>query len=370
MASTTTGTGGLCSPCSSSAGCTNGACLRYPDGQGYCGPTCTSDADCGASGTCFAVNGIGRQCIHVSGMTASCAGATPTGCSNDTDCGSGQVCNTSTGACMAGSTTGAGLGAPCTVASDCSSNVCFGGVCSATCDWLNPASCGAGFYCNGQATGTCTAQGLCEPGSAGGGAIGSACGANTDCAGLFCSEGICTSPCVPGGATTSCPVGYACQVGTTASCGSCQMTGQVGDACSMGTDCATRICVNGACSQTCDTSSGTGCPDMFTCMANGDSGACVASSGGLGAHCSASTDCLSSQCASSGSSTFCTRACDATAPCPHNYTCVATGDGSGHICQPRNTGGCGCSAVGARGGAAGALAVLLTLGVVLARRRR
>ncbi len=368
--SMTSGTGGLCSPCTSGASCTAGACLRYPDGQGYCGTNCSTDADCGASAMCFAVSGLGGQCVRVSGSNASCAGATPTGCTNDTQCAAGQRCNVATGACEAGSTTGGGLGAPCTAASDCSSNVCFGSVCSATCDWLNPASCGTGFYCNGQATGTCTGQGLCEPGSAGRGAIGSACGANTDCAGLFCSEGVCTSPCVPGGATTSCPVGYACQVGTTASCGSCQMTGQLGDACSLGTDCATRICVNGACSQTCDAMSGTGCPSMFSCMAMGASGACVASSGGLGAACHASTDCLSSQCAQADNHTFCTRACDATAPCPRGYSCAATGDGTTHICEPRSSGSCGCGVVGARGGAAGALAMLVGLAIVLVRRRR
>lgn len=364
MTSTSTGTGGLCSSCTDSSACTNGYCLRYPDGNGYCGTSCSSDGDCGAGGSCFAVSGLGSQCVRVAG----CAGTTPTGCTTDTSCPGGQRCDVATGACVPAS--GAGLGAPCTAASDCASNVCFGDVCSSTCDWLNPASCGSGFYCNGQATGTCTGAGLCEAGSPGGGAIGSPCGANTDCAGLFCSEGVCTSPCVPGGATTSCPVGYACQVGTTASCGSCQMTGQLGDACSMGTDCASRICVNGACSQTCDVASGSGCPAMFTCMANGDSGACVASSGGLGAPCNGSPDCLSGQCAQSGSNTFCTRVCDATAPCPRGYSCVAAGDGMTRICEPHSSGSCGCSVVGARGGAAGGLGLLLAIAVIATRRRR
>ncbi len=367
MTSSMMGTGGLCSPCSSAASCTNGYCLRYPDGLGYCGTNCSSDADCSGGSTCFAVSGLGGQCVQASG---SCAGTTPSGCTNDTDCASGQRCNVATGACEAGSTSGGGLGAPCTTPDECSSNVCFGGVCSATCDWLDPTSCGTGFYCNGQATGTCTGTGLCEPGSAGSGAIGSACSANTDCAGLFCAEGVCTSPCVPGGATTSCPVGYACQVGSTASCGSCQMTGQIGDACSMGTDCASRICVNGACSQTCDPVSGGGCPDMFSCQPQGESGACVASSGGLGAPCHSMGDCLSGQCAQSGSSTFCTRTCEATAPCPRGYSCVATGDGTTRICQPRDSGSCGCTVAGGRGGAAGALAGLSVLALLMVGRRR
>lgn len=358
--------GGLCAPCASAATCTAGYCLRYPDGNGYCSTSCTTDADCGAGGTCFAVSGIGSQCVRAAG----CAGASA-GCTTDSACASGQRCDVASGTCV--SSSGAGLGAPCTVASDCASNVCFGDVCSATCDWLNPASCGPGFYCNGQATGTCTGAGLCEPGTAGGGAIGSPCSANTDCSGLFCAEGVCTSPCVPGGATTSCPVGYACQVGTTASCGSCQMTGQLGDACSMGTDCATRICVNGACSQTCDVASGSDCPAMFMCMANGDSGACVATSGGLGAPCNSAADCLSAECAQAGSSSFCTRTCDATAPCPRAYSCITTGDGSARICQPRSSGGCGCAVVGARGGRGApiaSIALLVALGILARGRRR
>ena len=370
MTSTMTGTGGLCSPCTGGSGCTMGACLRYPDGMGYCGTTCSTSADCGASATCVMVSGLGGQCIHLSGMTPSCAGAVPTGCHTDTDCASGQRCNVATGACVAGSTTGAALGAPCTQASDCASMTCFAGACSATCDRLNPASCGAGFYCNGQATGTCTGQGLCEAGNAGAGAIGSVCSANTQCAGLFCAEGVCTEPCVPSGASSACPVGYACQVGSTASCGSCQHTGQLGDACVIGTDCASRICVNGACSSTCDPASTTGCPAMFTCMAQGSSGACVSSSGGLGARCQRSGDCLSNQCAQSGSSTFCTRICNASAPCPRGYSCVATGDGAAHICQPHDSGSCGCGVVGARGGATGALGVLVFVAIVATRRRR
>lgn len=364
-----TGTGGLCSPCMDSSACTAGYCLRYPDGLGYCGTNCSSDAECGAGGMCFAVSGLGGQCIHIDGGNPSCAGTTPTGCTNDTDCASGQHCNVATGGCEA-STGGGGLGAPCTTEADCASSVCFGGVCSATCDWLSPTSCGTGFYCNGQATGTCTGTGLCEAGSAGTGAIGSPCSANTDCAGLFCAEGVCTSPCVPGGVSTSCPVGYACQVGSTASCGSCQMTGQIGDACSMGTDCASRICVNGACSQACDPASGSGCPDMFSCMPQGDSGACIASSGGLGAPCRSMGDCLSGQCAQTGSSTFCTRVCDATAPCPRGYSCVATGDGTTRICQPRDSNSCGCSAAGTGRGGLGVALALIALGALFGHRRR
>jgi hypothetical protein len=369
MMQMTTGNGGLCSPCTGGSQCTMGACIRYPDGMGYCGTTCSSNGDCGANGMCVQVSGIGGQCIRIAGSTPSCAGATSTGCHQDSDCASGQRCNVATGACVAGSTSGGGLGAPCTQGSDCASSTCLAGSCSSTCDWLTPTSCGTGFYCNGQATGTCTGTGLCEPGNAGSGAPGSACHANTDCAGLFCAEGVCTRPCVPGGAATSCPVGYACQVGSTASCGSCQITGQLGDECSIGTDCASRICVGGACSETCDPTSATSCPAMFTCMPQGSSGACVSSTGGLGATCHSSADCLSHQCAASGSSTFCTRACGSSAPCPRGYACVTTGDGTAQICEPHPH-GCGCSVVGARGTALGGMLAGLAMIVIVAARRR
>jgi MYXO-CTERM domain-containing protein len=361
------GTGGLCSTCTSSASCTAGVCLRYPDGIGYCGTSCSSNADCQSGDTCATVTGVGGQCIHLVSGNPSCAGAS--GCRSDADCGAGMRCNTTSGACEAGSTTGAGLGAPCSAATDCASSVCLGGACSQTCDWLNPSSCPSGFYCNGQATGTCTGTGLCQPGTAGGAAIGSACASNTDCTSLFCAEGVCSSPCIPGG-TTSCPTGYACQVGTSAGCGSCQLAGQIGDACMMNEDCASRLCVNTACSATCDPASGGGCPTGFNCVDRGMGvGACVAMAGGLGAACHSATDCLSGQCAVESGGSYCTRACDAVSPCPRSYNCI-TAEGGAHICRPRNIGGCGCSAAGAGERRAGAAMLFLGLAAVAVAQRR
>ncbi len=370
-----TGDGGMCASCSSGTDCSMGVCLGYPDGLGYCGVTCGTTADCAAGDTCFTVTGVGGQCVRVVGSGASCAGSTPTGCRTDSDCASAQTCQTSTGDCIARPAGGA-LGAPCGAGPECSSGICLSGSCSQTCNWLNPTGgCGAGFYCNGQATGTCDGTGLCQAGSPGGAALGASCTLNTDCAGLFCAEGTCSAPCIPGGAS-ACADGFACQVLSTASCGSCQQTGQLGDPCNLETDCASRLCVevNGdrRCSVGCDPMSD-GCPSTYTCMvATGGAGVCVGDGGGLGAACASADDCNEHICAMEPGNSYCTRVCSASSPCQVGFSCVQSATEGTRVCAPRERGGCGCSAVG-MGRArplAGALSLLGLIALVVARSSR
>ncbi len=370
------GSGDVCSPCSSSSDCTSGVCLRYPDGSPYCGRSCTSSAQCGSGDMCVSVTGAGGQCIRFSGMTPSCAGGTPSGCRSDADCSATQRCNTTTGACEARPTTGAELGQPCGAGTDCRSGLCFGGACSQTCDWLNPSSCPGGFYCNGQATGACgPGSAVCLAGSAGAGANGAACSAATECASLYCANGTCTTPCIPGGAAT-CAAGFACAVTGGAGCGACQRVGAPGDECDMQEDCASGLCAELAgdrfCTERCD--DGAPCPRGFTCMSTGVAGLdlCVPDGGGLGDSCAVNEDCLSGICATEGDRRYCTRVCDDSTPCSRSFSCVPTADDALRVCQPRpSSGGCGCAVPG--GGARGALGGIMGLvGVVLvlAGRRR
>lgn len=368
------GDGDTCSPCDSGASCSNGICLGYPDGNGYCGRNCTSSADCGGD-TCVAIEGASNQCIRVSGSAPDCSAASSSGCRTDSDCGSTERCNPISRECVPRGAGGA-IGAACGGSADCSSGVCFNGACSQSCNWLEPTSCPGGFYCNGQATGTC-GSGLCLGGSAGGGALGDPCGAATDCQSLFCAEGVCSAPCIPGG-VTSCPGGTTCQTGVTADCGSCQQAGALGDACMTNEDCSSRMCAAQAgssfCTAFCD---GTRpCPGGFACVTvDPTTSVCVPDLGGLGAPCASNDSCASGICATIGGESSCTRTCDATNACPRDYDCTLTSDGVTSVCQPHMrsqvTSGCGRCAVGREASSARPLTCITLglLGMWVARRR-
>jgi MYXO-CTERM domain-containing protein len=365
------GDGDTCSPCTDGSACTNGICLGYPDGGGYCGHTCRSGADCGAGEMCLSITGIPAQCVRFTGGTPSCAGG-PTGCTSDSDCAPTETCNRSTGACVMRPTTGTTpLGGACGDSSECQSALCFAGVCSQSCDGLDPTSCPGGFYCNGQIGGTCT-EGLCVAGSAGGGAPGDACGANTDCASLFCFSGACSTPCIPGGAV-GCAEGFACQVGATPTCGGCVTDrGGIGDPCAMSSDCASSLCATASgmsfCTALCDPAAAEPCAPGFDCVDAGGINVCAPGSGSLGSACGDNAECVSGICAMEGTSGFCTRLCDAANPCPMSFSCVEAGEGT-RVCRPANRGGCGCR-VGAGGTGPAALLGLGGVIAVLALRRR
>jgi MYXO-CTERM domain-containing protein len=374
-----TGDGGICSPCTSGGDCAAGICLGYPDGSGYCGRSCSSSSECGGD-QCVNITGVGGQCVRVSGGTPSCTATTPTGCTNDSECASSERCVD--GDCEPRPMVGASIGEVCNGPSDCTSALCFRSECSQSCDWLEPGSCPAGFYCSGEATGSCGGSGICLRGTAGAAVNGASCSAATDCASLYCASGVCSEPCIPGGAA-GCADGFACQVGAVAGCGSCQQSGQIGDPCEMNEDCTSRSCatIEGAafCTDFCD--AGDPCPERFSCLDTGVGvSVCAPDAGGLGAECETNDDCLSGICADERDRLYCTRTCDpASAPCPANFVCTATADPTVSVCSPSATmmrdriggDGCGCRAAGSgrSSGGAAALLAILGLGVVVIRRR-
>jgi len=214
------GSADICAACSSSAQCggSNDFCLMYPDGNGYCGRSCASSADCDG-GDCVSVSGT-QQCVRFdeggepscqvdtpppppppppppSGCSsdADCASdeicdgngdcivapppRPPSGCSDDRDCGVGEVCD-SDGSCVAqpdanppetdppeADNTGPGLpppGAPgevCLVNEDCVTELCLSdgevAFCSQTCS--EQAPCPGGLTC----TGVLDGASLCVP---------------------------------------------------------------------------------------------------------------------------------------------------------------------------------------------------------------
>jgi len=371
------GMGAMCAACSSGADCGNGVCLRYPDGGAYCGADCTTSSDCSAGDRCVSVSGAGGQCVRGPEGSETCAAAPPSGCTSDAQCAAGERCNTASGDCepapMPG---GAALGASCAVGTECASGLCVAGRCSQSCNWLDTTSCPGGFYCNGMATGTCD-EGLCVAGSAGGGALGAACGASTDCQSLLCDHGICTTPCIPGGAV-GCAAGYACQAGTSAGCGSCQQAGLIGDVCTTNADCLSGLCAmqggSSFCTSLCDASSP--CPSGLDCAAIDEgTSVCIPGEGaaGLGASCASNDDCASDVCVSQGTSDYCTRFCSASDPCPRDYGCVTAAGDTRSVCQPMTTRrrAQGCSASGERrGSGAGWVFTAMVMGVLATRSRR
>lgn len=126
--------------CSADEACgTDGVCLNEPDflPGGYCSRACSSDEDCGPGGACLMV-GMGqqlcfrscepgaspRQCRPGYGCGSFGFGAPPVclgGCSDDTDCPSGLMCEPDSVIAVAGSCfdPGAGVGDACASADEC-----------------------------------------------------------------------------------------------------------------------------------------------------------------------------------------------------------------------------------------------------------
>ncbi|WP_236605605.1 matrixin family metalloprotease [Sandaracinus amylolyticus] len=367
------GDGGMCSPCTTGGDCAAGnACLGYSDDAAYCGTPCTTNAQCGGD-VCVNVGTAGSFCARFVGSTPTCS-TSSSGCTSDSQCSATQRCNTTTRMCEARPTTGGAIGADCGASTECQSGLCFAGRCSQSCDWLSPTSCPGGWYCSGEATGSCGAAGVCVQGTAGSRAIGEACGAATECASLYCANGRCSTPCAPGGAS-GCAEGFACQVGAVSGCGSCQRSGSLGDPCEVETDCTSRLCAmlegDSFCTDRCG--EGAPCPSGFSCLAAGETSVCVPDTGGLGSECGTNADCLGGICAVEDEESYCTRICNLGAPCPDGFSCVATDDPSVSICRPPSSGGCGCSAPGRGEGARGgllAIGLLAALATWRARRRR
>lgn len=108
----------------------------------------------------------------------------------------------------------------------------------------------------------------------------------------------------------------------------------------------------------------TSCPEGTHCL----TGYCLPGAdvaGGLGATCATNEECISGTCASDGTNSLCTGACDA-GTCPSGYDCLD--DGGAGVCWPSAESG-GCSSTSGGSPLPFALAGL-GLALVLARRRR
>ncbi len=106
---------------------------------------------------------------------------------------------------------------------------------------------------------------------------------------------------------------------------------------------------------------GAACPSDTVCF-NELCQALNAGAGGLGGTCTDNLDCVTGTCASDGSQSLCTGACEAGSSCPAGFECL-----SSNLCWPEPSGGCSTMNLGGNGPA---FLLLALAGLLLGRRRR
>jgi len=294
-----------------------------------------------------------------------------------TGCPSGQECTD--GRCVTPMGDGM-ICAPCSADSECggSSDFCLGypdgrrycgRACSsdADCDGDRCLSTSGGVRqcgrvvgmnidCSAPAPGGCSLDSDCDPGEVCSGGtcmpggmgadLGAPCGDSSECASNLCLNGACSSTCNFADPTGSCPGGFYCDAGN----GSCDEgfcvsgspgVGVLSAPCSSDTECASAVCENGRCSQYCIPDGSLGCPAGYACQVGTlpCRGSCQRS-GTTGDPCETNGDCTSNICAVTEDMTFCTEFCDDATPCPAGFSCTPAGDAS--VCVP-DLGGLGAS---------------------------
>ncbi len=272
-----------------------------------------------------------------------------------TGCGVGQ--------CIAGVEGASADGEECRVDADCRSLRC-GSVdgtrrCGRQCS-LDSDPCPEGTLCElgSGACGTCTTPEF----STSPRPFGSPCEGAGDCASGMCQDGLCTQSCSEG-----CPSGWHCRADQ---CIFGELGG-LGDECVSSEDCGggapecadvdgDRLCV-GPCDD---------CPAGFACGDTDLGERCAPQGLALGSRCMSAEECRTGICA-----TFCTRVCDETDPCPSGFDCNPAGDVSGcfpaeemMMEEPVDEGGCAASP-GSRG-APWLVAFMFVVAVSRTRRAR
>ncbi|QDG51756.1 hypothetical protein FIV42_13660 [Persicimonas caeni] len=291
--------------------------------------------------------------------TGDDGGTNPDECGSDADCTDPQICvadrsgNTVEFTCQDPSGSGQ-VGDSCSADSDCASNLCVDGTCSAPCETTSDCSDDGSIICDstdvqtdGGATETvnicvpkpasqcssdadCTSPERCiaikgatevtfECGTpnSGGGDVGDTCSTDADCAQNLCQDGTCSAPCAANG---DCAAGddFSCEIspvdlgnGSTDNASVCTPP----RTCSSKRDCPTG--------QVCYVDRATG---EAQC-ANGNSGG-----GGLGEICTDDGGCESNLCNEGRFRDVCTVPCENDSDCPTpGYECGTTSldDGSG-----------------------------------------
>ncbi|MDI1483685.1 MopE-related protein [Polyangium sp. y55x31] len=290
--------------CKSTGVCIGGSCANYPAGTtcepaSCSGPATENQADiCDGNGACL--EKVEKDCTPYACVGSACK----TACVADGECATGYYCNAPQ--CQLKRTNGQS----CALASQCQSGNCVDGVC------CNDACGGTCLACNVSGSlGTCTTIATnqdpaneCPNGSCDGlgqcqKIIGSSCTVNAQCASGNCVDGVCCNTsclgtclaCDLAGTLGTCsPIpangdpANECPNGACAGNGTCQ--GTVSTPCTMPSQCANNICVDGFC---CDTPCSGLCEACSAALkGSGVDGVC----GPIGSNLDPSNECAAGEC--------------------------------------------------------------------------
>lgn len=236
----------ICAPATCGDGTLNGTETGIDCG-GSCRSDCTKNVACVAGTDCLSGSCISGLCAGIadagactlsnsctSGVCTAGACAAPTctdtvknGAETGADCGGGTC-----GTCAAGLT--------CSVAADCTSTRCDGGLCRTCTDGVQSGS-ESDIDCGG----------VCVSGSAGKCALTKICTVNGDCGSGNCVAGVCAAP------VFDCFNGIQDVNETGVDCGGsdCAAKCLIGVACSLSSDCASGTCTGGVCAKAADAGS-------------------------------------------------------------------------------------------------------------------
>ncbi|HEY8075981.1 MAG TPA: hypothetical protein VIF62_17760 [Labilithrix sp.] len=288
--------------------------------KGCCdGDTCnvhTSATKCGGGGeacTSCAASADGHACV-----------ASACGCSVNTDCEAGSICDPATYTCAK----------PCSDSSPCATGCCgANGLCAKGTDGKTCGGSGACTDCSGSAKGKACVAGGCGCNAASDCPYFQACDTSTHTCGTTCSD---TSPC-----NSACCVAGSCSTAASACTGNprgneCVTVGGVSACgCFDSSECATNMACDTK-THTCTTSCSAtqncngGCCNAGTCNVGNTDAVCGAvPSGYVGTCFSCASSVTGGHCA--GSFAKCST-CSTGADCNGSAQCV-----SGHCCLPKGT---------------------------------
>jgi hypothetical protein len=354
-------------PCSSDGSMCGGSCdgmnltsCAYPTSScrapSCAGGVATLAASCDGAGSCPSV--VTKSCAP---LTCNAAGsACANSCASDTDCASGNYCD-SNGQCLKQG----GIAAACTASNQCLSSFCADGVCCGSkCDGQcqacnqsgnvgsciavtgapvgNRAACtGKGTTCGGTCNGTNTSTCTYPPSSMSCGTA--SCNGTTFTPAAACDgAGTCVTPptqsCIPyvcgaTACTTSCASQSDCVGFCNTTTNTCSATFTDGSPCGLDSACASGHCVDGVCCNstctgqcqrcdqagsigTCTTISGAPVGNRMKCMSDGSAcgGVCDGTNPTACTYPGSSTSCSTAQCA--GYMQTPAAQCNGTGTCP------------------------------------------------------